>query len=301
MSSYLEKKWDWTVQTVKGSSAESDVKVFLWENDTTSDTSYTTDSDGKIATIARQASYTIDNTDDVTETLKTPHTISVCKYGLTPVALVVAFDAARSDTMYMEDNPYITETDESTVDGYTGISIDHSNELVTISEDHTMDELYDYMQHDMQSNPVKAHPKGALITNNGSDYTLVYDLTIDGCTLSGSGKFIDMHNNELTLSNDGSTSVKIQDVNGVLVAFSLYGLIDGSEVRVYKKSDMSELAGIEESGTSFAYNYNYTEDVDVIVVVFGIGYNPIRMELTLGSNDNSIPIQQQKDRWYRND
>jgi len=300
MSSYLNKQWAWDLSTVNDGTGEADVNVYLW-NTAGVITHIVTDSNGSNSAYMTEADYTIDNTDDVTENKHTPHVLSICKYGVTPKALNIAFVSSRVDTFYISNNPYVTESDAATVAGYTGIDIDHTNKIITITEGHTVNELYDYCQYDMTQNPIKEFPEGILTTNNGSDYTLVYDLTVDGVNLAGTGKYIDMHNNTFTLSNSGSTSAKVRDINGVLVTFGLTGLQDNSEVRVYKKSDMSELAGIEDSGSSFTYNYNYTEDVDIIVVVYAVGYNPIRIELTLGSSDNSIPIQQQKDRWYKND
>ncbi len=301
MSSILNRKWNWTLVAKKDGVAVEDANVFVWE-DTSATTviDTVTDAGGTITTSVTEAIYTITNTDDVATEDKTPHTISCCKYGLIPIGLELAFLADRLDTFFMKVNNYITEDDSATTAAYTGIDIDHTNGVITITEEHSVDDLYDYCQYDMTQSPLKDHPHGILTTINGSDYVLVYDLTIDGVNVAGAGKFIDMHNNTLTLSNSAGTSAKIQDINGMLVTFSLTGLQENSEIRVYKKSDMNEEAGIENSGVSFTYNYNWSEDVDVIVVIYGVGYDPIRLELTLTSSDNSIPIQQRKDRWYKN-
>ena len=300
MSSIVKSSWDWNVTVLDSADPVESMNVIYWGSDSAEHTTRTTDADGKFTASMVEATHTIDNVDDVTTTSVTPHTLSICKYGMVPKGLDIAFVAARVDTFYVTGNDYITEEDESVVADYTGIDIDHTNEKITITEEHSVDELYDYCQHDMIANPHKTLSAGVMQTMNGSDYILLYDLTIDGVSVSGSGKYIDMHTKELELLNDAGIGAKVLDVNGVLVAFSMTGLVANSEIRVYKEDDMSEVAGVEDSGESYTYNYNWTEDTPVVVVVYGVGYDPIRLHLTLSSKDNSIPIQQRKDRWYKN-
>ena len=102
------------------------------------------------------------------------------------------------------------------------------------------------------------------------------------------------------------TSATDQDnlyaLDSIPASLSLTGLKVNTEVRVYRTSDDVELAGVEDSGTSFAYNYTWTgADIGVYVVIHALGYLPIRYEgLTLGQNGLTLPIQQQIDRQYLN-
>jgi hypothetical protein len=97
-------------------------------------------------------------------------------------------------------------------------------------------------------------------------------------------------------------NVVFKDVNGVevsyplSVSFELTGLVPNSEVRIYRDSDMTEIAGIENSTTTFSYVYEYSSDIDVYVVVHNVDYEYININTTLGSSPTSIPIQQQFDR-----
>jgi hypothetical protein len=85
------------------------------------------------------------------------------------------------------------------------------------------------------------------------------------------------------------------------VSISFTGLIDNTEVRIYRDSDGAELYGLENSSTgTVTYSYNYTTDTVVTATIFNTLYEPIRLQLTLGNTSNSIPIQQRKDRWYSN-
>ncbi len=46
-------------------------------------------------------------------------------------------------------NPYISETDESVVGAYSGISINHSTDTITITSPHSIEEIYDYVYYDL--------------------------------------------------------------------------------------------------------------------------------------------------------
>lgn len=89
------------------------------------------------------------------------------------------------------------------------------------------------------------------------------------------------------------------------VTFTLSNLIAGSEVRIYEDDGGgeagAELAGTENSGTSFPYTYTYGgSDIPVVYVVLHIDYGYIRRTISLGSSDNTLPIDQASDRVYSN-
>ena len=100
-----------------------------------------------------------------------------------------------------------------------------------------------------------------------------------------------------------STSQQTQyPLDPVDAALTITGLQTGTEVRVYKTSDDSELAGTESSTSTFTYNYQWTgSDTNVYVVIHSLGYVPIRYESqVLGSAGLTLPVQQQRDRVYVN-
>lgn len=86
----------------------------------------------------------------------------------------------------------------------------------------------------------------------------------------------------------------------VSARFELTGLKAATEVRVYKTSDMSELAGIESTSGTFQYDYVWATDIPVTVVVVSLAYQDILFETTLTAAGTSIPISQQFDRQYNN-
>ena len=103
-------------------------------------------------------------------------------------------------------------------------------------------------------------------------------------------------------SGSDLNNVIFRDINGteasypITVSLTFTGLVPNTEVRIYRSSDMSELAGIENSGTSFSYNYEYVSDIPVYVVIHNVGYEYTSINLTLTSSSTSIPIQQRIDR-----
>lgn len=107
-------------------------------------------------------------------------------------------------------------------------------------------------------------------------------------------------------TDDITSSDSLIDLDGtsqsepVTVDFTLTGLISGSEVRVFRVSDNVELSGTESSTSTFNYNYTYSTDTPVFVVVFNVDYKEIRLNVTLTSSNQSIPIQQIFDRVYDN-
>jgi hypothetical protein len=110
----------------------------------------------------------------------------------------------------------------------------------------------------------------------------------------------------VTLQVSGGSGISVTNGTGATTTvqntqtFSVTGLVAGSEVRVYRKSDGVELAGVESSGTTFSFQYNYTGDVDVDVYIHNIQYVWLGISSTLTSNGVTIPVQQRFDRNYSN-
>lgn len=87
----------------------------------------------------------------------------------------------------------------------------------------------------------------------------------------------------------------------VSATFELTNLKNNTEVRVYKVSDMSELAGQENVTTgTFSYSYIWSTDIPILVSIVSIGYQNLQINSTLTATGTSIPIQQIIDRQYLN-
>lgn len=134
-------------------------------------------------------------------------------------------------------------------------------------------------------------------TSTGTPYTY------DGLTFNG---------NTTDIANVSGNPITVNAVNGsnpvtftgtVTInnptTFTVSGLVTDSEVRVFRTADRVELAGVESSTTSFEYAYNYGGDVNVYLVVHKETYEYIKITgIILGSNDQTITVQQRFDRNY---
>lgn len=84
-------------------------------------------------------------------------------------------------------------------------------------------------------------------------------------------------------------------------SMTLTGLKSGSEVRIYKSSDMTELTGIESSTSTFTWNFSYTASYEVEIIILHLEYQYIRLtNINVVASDITIPIQQVIDRNYEN-
>ena len=83
----------------------------------------------------------------------------------------------------------------------------------------------------------------------------------------------------------------------VLTTLTLTGLQTNSEVRVFDAGTTTELAGVENSGTSFSANIAASS---VDIVIHSLGYEYQKIEGADTSSNLTLPIQQRVDRNYRN-
>jgi len=108
--------------------------------------------------------------------------------------------------------------------------------------------------------------------------------------------------NNIELIDDGGPT----RTSPIVVTFQLTGLQSNSEVRLCD-SDVAdgdpsqEIAGTESSGTTFSYQYTYVGDVNAHVIIHHLNYQWQRISgLVLSTSDQSIPVQQQRDRNFSN-
>ena len=124
--------------------------------------------------------------------------------------------------------------------------------------------------------------------------------TTDAAMVNDSGGLVTINvtsGDSPTVLNVGASTTEVQNV----VSLTITGLVDDTEVRIYRVSDDVELFGVENSlGGSVTYEYNYLEPTPVYIHIHNIFYVFIRLELTLGANDASVPVQQRFDRAYSN-
>jgi hypothetical protein len=201
-----------------------------------------------------------------TRTDETPHTIKVRCYGYLFQEFPVDIGARTVTNLSQIENNFVV-ANESTAGAYTGITVNGSAETITVSSNHTLQEVYDYcnwwaaqsanMQYDMP-----------MITSDGVNFSMVsgwdfvvssgYTVTADGqtLTLTGGGGF--------TISGDFTGL--ISDGTNSRVPITLTGVTDDSRWRVEKVSDGSLIANGTQSGTGDIITY-YTITANLGIVV----------------------------------
>lgn len=109
----------------------------------------------------------------------------------------------------------------------------------------------------------------------------------------------------LYVNDNGDTPTYTSSLGGIVnivntKSLTITNLVSGTEIHVYKTSDLSELSGIENSDTTFVYNYN-ADGTPIFITLIKPGYKWVRYDnLTLSANGISIIATQQVDLGYSN-
>jgi len=133
---------------------------------------------------------------------------------------------------------------------------------------------------------------GAIDFSNAGTYTL------DGCSLSevtnssGGSIVLNIANGSTVTTNTGPNITLVSSTT-----LTLTGLQSNTEVRVYDAGTTTELAGVENSGTTFSANISASS---VDIVVHSLGYEYQKIEGADTTTNLTLPIQQRVDRNYRN-
>ena len=191
----------------------------------------------------------------------------------------------------------VSESNRTTVDAYT--------ELETSAK------FYDRAKSYLTAN--YAGEAATLVTRSGSAIDAgAFDVVIDATAASAfalSGNTITIKASEfvgditttgtITLSNGATFIGSFTDSNGTttITTLTLTGLQPNSEVRVFNAGTTTEIAGVENSGTSFTANIS-SASVDIVVHSLGFEYQKISGADT--SSNLTLPIQQRVDRNYSN-
>jgi hypothetical protein len=120
--------------------------------------------------------------------------------------------------------------------------------------------------------------------------------------------------NNYQLIDDNGNTIEEE----LTIVFSLTGLKDGTEIRIFEQGTFAEIAGVEDvtggvgsgattgvivSGTTnnntFAYSYTYSSNITVFIQIISTAYEIERLNNVVLSNSNqSVPVQQRLDRNY---
>ena len=193
-----------------------------------------------------------------------PYLVRVRKYGYYFQDLSKTVSGQSSDVAVLQTNTNVIAS-EATALAYTGISINTSTQKLTISSNHTIQEVYDYCQAWLAQSSNIATDE-FLTTSNGQAFTLGYDLEINNAILSGSGN-ISMPSKTLTFVGTGSTTLIVVDSTGTKVNISVSGYTLGSRIQIYNLTNSSEIYNAIPSNTNLSVPVTWIADKSLRVRV----------------------------------
>ena len=150
-------------------------------------------------------------------------------------------------------NP-VTQLTEVQAAALTGIS--YSGNTLTLSQPHSIREVYDWMQWYECSNRLAP----IMTSTDGVGFVLAGNLTINGVTLTGEGTLSIIPGKAYTqLAGGRSDPVVVSDA-GRFIKITAPHLVAGTRVQLYNLSDGVELANLILSSTGLSLDATYTGD-----------------------------------------
>lgn len=224
------------------------------------------------------------------------------KYGKTFLGSTLTLERYRSDTFQnlptLSTDPYITQTTAATVAAYTGISVNHATQTCTITSNHSIQELYDYVHYDLTQTSNMGYAEW-FTTIDGVTFSSTYNITINGCTLSGTGTKLSLPTKTFSLVSGGAYGGIATDSSGTVVPVTVSNLVTGSRVRIAKHSDNTEIVNAAESGGSVTASYTLIgASLDVDVTVRKAGYQQWTTQATITTSGLLVTAGQASDGTY---
>lgn len=156
---------------------------------------------------------------------------------------------------YQIENSFITEMVEATVSAYTGISIDHGTNTITLSSAHTIQEVYDYVYYNLTLNANLVEPE-YFTTTDGVTFNTSYNI-VNNNALTGSGTLITTG----TYTGSGTYgNLTITDSTGVFTRITVSWFITNSRVQLYNTTTETELYNAVVASTSLSFPIKWTTD-----------------------------------------
>ena len=110
------------------------------------------------------------------------------------------------NAVFQTIDPVVSVTNEATVAAYSGISVNHTTDTITLTQNRTIAQLYDYLRYDLGQTSNLLEPDymiGTLSSLSIGNYNLV----IDGCSLTSSGSLTTT--GTITLTNGATTTARL--------------------------------------------------------------------------------------------
>lgn len=198
-------------------------------------------------------------------------------------------------------NTIIQQTVEATVGAYTGITINHGTQTITVSSNHSVREIYDYCYYNL-CQTVNLAQAEFFTSTDGINFSSTYNLILSGGSLTGTGN-INLGTKVLTRTTETSTlPITYNSGANVFGNISISGLVVNSRVRLNNTSDNIELYNSVVAATSVlipaTWSTNKTLDLRVTYVVGAAAKLNFQSAGTLTSTLAAFTVSQVDDTIY---
>ncbi len=209
MAGIVNEAYTLDVNVQEAGSPEQSVNVRAWNTSDTSIIDKTTDVNGDItSTIVIAKEHSITGTSTLATTDFNPFNVRALKWLLEVLDVSINLSAPSKQTLFMNSNSNITQTNQGTVQGYTGETYNHTTDTLTldgsgVSPLDNVDELYDRSQDEAIVNEQPTPPQ-VMFTLDSQNYTIEYDFVIDGFSFAGQNRSITLAaGKDLTVQGSG--------------------------------------------------------------------------------------------------
>lgn len=184
----------------------------------------------------------------------------VARYGYRPTFFETTLigDGATVVTASLIADPFVTLS-EAAAAALTGIVIDDATETITIPENHTTTEIYDYIKWHEQQNPSALRANNGvsiLTTADGVNHTCLYDVDLFGGDWEGTG-VLDLGSKTLSTAL-GLYIGAFNDSTGNWVYVSAPNLLSNSRIRLYDNTNDEEITNEVLVASGLRYSVQYT-------------------------------------------
>ena len=190
MASTIIERYSWNVTVTRSGSPVSGVRVVGFNAADSLVVDVDTNASGQFASDAKveAASISIDGapgTSVITD--RNPYDIRFLNYADRIIQFGKTFDAASTDSAFLQNDDVITESNQATVQGYTGIVFTHGSDLITLSAGTwDRDRLYDRCKDEAVENP-QGTPLTFVDSVDGVNFTNDYAIRVQNITFDAAG------------------------------------------------------------------------------------------------------------------
>ncbi len=273
-------------------------KVKVWDKDNSLVANTNTDASGVLATQLLNYGYYW-KAGGNTPVMKTPHESRVYKYGKSMLSSKSSIEAKTDWALTMLTDDHITQTTEATVAAYTGIAINHTAGTITISSNHTLDEIYDYCQYDIIAATKQLDQ--TMHTADGVNFVSEYSFIVNtGITVTATDQKLSMASGETyTLTGTAQFTGIIATTTTTRIPIKLTNIVNGSRYGVATAAGAAVFSGTQSGSGDVIGYYEHTTNTDIVIRVRKSSaspkYLPLRTEGTLVAAVFALRIQQIED------